>query len=132
MRVFFIKHSHFYVFLSHFKDLVLFYHFTCYYCIIILPSDKVVVWVMLMADEKASWCDINKKAFCIRKTPPGRLQSLGWCFYDIQLLWQNTLSESASVQTHIFSQLKSGLLVKCLPLRIFSWIFQLRFQFLPI
>ena len=37
------------------------------------------------------------------------------------------LSEPASVQTHIFSQLQSGVLVKCLPLRTISWISQLRF-----
>ena len=45
----------------------------------------------------------------------------------VYTMWQNTLSEPASVQTLAFSQLQSGVLVKCLPLCIFSWIFQLRF-----
>ena len=43
------------------------------------------------------------------------------------LLCQREFSEPASVQTQIFSQLQSGVLVKCLPLRTISWISQLRF-----
>ena len=54
-------------------------------------------------------------------------QPRGNCYNAFTLLCQCEFSEPASEQTHIFSQLQSGVLVKCLPLRTISWISQLRF-----
>ena len=76
----------------------------------------------------------NFKYGGIKKQPPPKRWGLRnfvlWTIFGFsrfQLLCQCEFSEPASEQTHIFSQLQSGVLVKCLPLRTISWISQLRF-----